>query len=86
MLAKKISPARLQEKIKMLITRTIDKFTERFREYILMRLKNHYGDSYHDKAVALLQRRIKWREVGDNPELWDLTDLLTIFSKSPEPF
>ena len=66
----------------MLVTRIIDKFIERFREYILMRLKNHFGEDYYYKAFS----RKLMKHLDDNPEYWDLRSLMLIFKSIRAPF
>jgi hypothetical protein len=41
--AAETSPARLQDEIKMLVTRIVDSFTEKLRLYVLDRLRNKFN-------------------------------------------
>ena len=77
----KLTSQQLQDKIKMLITRILEKFIERFREYILKGLEIHYTKEERDKALKPIKKRNGkvngYLEL--NPQFWDLSDLIRVF-------
>ena len=69
------SQEKLQETIKLFVTRLIDKFIETFRKYQVQRLQGVYSENF----IKATQVKMINKVVADNPEQWDLGTLTSIF-------
>ena len=57
------------------MTRLIDKFIETFRKYQVQRLQGVYSTEF----IKATQAKMINKKVADNPEIWDLGTLTSIF-------
>lgn len=73
--AKTTSPARLQEEIKLYVTRVIDDFIQKLRLYMIERLKNALGEYYIQKT----REELKNPKLFPDTEKWDLGTLISVF-------
>lgn len=61
----------------MLVTRMLDCFIPKFRVFVTEKLKNICGEQ---DFVKMTQEAVGQAKLKDNPETWDLGQLITIFS------